>query len=249
MKKHEGKLVGILGTIIVHLIAAIIFMSFQIRSLKIEPSDEFVVEFAPVEESAAKEEMIELPATTVERILKGDAEMLNIARNLANKSPEKIDPADYIDKVKDELIKNGKLGVDNYIDEQKKLLKTNDDEKIAFKNDSSKLRENEKPSESQKMAANYKGPTRIYYDLAGRNHLYLPIPIYKCEGSGMVVLSIDVNQKGEVEKALVISAQSSTSDPCLIETAVKTALVSRFNPDARAPKIQTGTLSYQFVAQ
>lgn len=249
MKKHDGKLVAILGTIIVHLIAAIIFMSLQIRSLKIELSNEFVIEFAPVEESVVKEEMIELPATTVERILKGDDEMLNIARNLANKTPEKINPADYIDKVKDELIKSGKLGVDNYIDEQKKLLENKDAEKLAFKNDSSKLRENEKPSELQKMEANYKGPTRIYYDLAGRNHLYLPIPIYKCEGSGMVVLSIDVNQKGKVEKALVISAQSSTSDACLIETAVKTALVSRFNPDARAPEIQTGTLSYQFVAQ
>ncbi len=29
--------------------------------------------------------------------------------------------ADYIDKVKDELIKSGKLGKDNFIDEQKKL--------------------------------------------------------------------------------------------------------------------------------
>ena len=46
--------------------------------------------------------------------------MLNIARNLANKSEEKINPSDYIDKVKDELIKEGKLGRDNYIDEQKR---------------------------------------------------------------------------------------------------------------------------------
>ena len=60
MKKHDGKLVAILGTIIVHLIAGIIFMSLQIRSLKIELSNEFVIEFAPVEESVVKEEMIEL---------------------------------------------------------------------------------------------------------------------------------------------------------------------------------------------
>ena len=33
MKKYEGKLAGILGTVIIHLIAAIIFMSFQLRSL------------------------------------------------------------------------------------------------------------------------------------------------------------------------------------------------------------------------
>ena len=68
-----------------------------------------------------KDKLIELPATTVEKILQGDEEMLNIARNLANKGDPKINQADYIDMVKEELIKSGKLGRDNYIDEQKRL--------------------------------------------------------------------------------------------------------------------------------
>ena len=50
MKKYEGRLVGILGTVIIHLIAGIIFMSFQIKSLQRDMSDEFEVEFAPVDE-------------------------------------------------------------------------------------------------------------------------------------------------------------------------------------------------------
>jgi hypothetical protein len=247
MRKYEGRLVGILGTVIFHLIAAIIFMSFQLRSLKIDLSDEFTVEFAQVEESEAKEKLIELPTSKIERILQGDDEMLNIARNLANKPDEKIDPADYIDMVKDELIKDGKLGTDNYIDEQKRLNEMNGEEKLAFDD---KANETVKePTESQKMAANYQGPTRIYYDLAGRTHTYLPIPVYKCQGSGQIVLSIKVNQKGLVEEARIIETESTTSDLCLSETAVNTALISRFNPDINSPKLQTGTLTYQFVAQ
>lgn len=250
MKKYEGKLVGILGTVIIHLIAGIVFMSFQIQSLKSDISAEYEVELAADMESVTKKEnLIALPATTVERIFQGDEEMLNIARNLANKSEEKINPADYIDRVKEELIKSGKLGIDNYIDEQKKTAEMKADSKFSIENDTAGKNQNEKPKESQKMAANYKGPTRIYYDLAGRNHMYLPIPIYKCQGSGKVVLSIDVNQEGIVEKALIIVKESTTSDPCLIETAVTTALISRFNPDVNSPKIQTGTLSYHFVAQ
>ena len=249
MRKYEGRLVGILGTVIIHLIAAIIFMSFQITSLQRDFSDAFEVEFAPVKESEIKEKMIELPATTIEKILQGDEEMLNIARNLANKSEEKIDPSDYIDMVKEELIKSGKLGIDNYIDEQKRFDEMNADEKLAFKNEAAEKDEGDKPKESQEMAANYKGPTRIYYDLPGRTHRYLPIPIYKCQGSGKVVLSIEVNQKGIVEKALIIANESTTSDPCLIETAVTTAIISRFNSDINSQKIQTGTLSYHFVAQ
>ena len=134
--------------------------------------------------------------------------MLNIARNLSNVSEQKINPDDYIDKVKEELIKSGKLGRDNYIDEQTKMAQSAGDEINLIKNDTLGKNVKEKPEESQKMAANYKGPTRIYYDLPGRIHSYLPIPIYLCQSSGKVVLAIEVNQKGEVEKAQIIERKA-----------------------------------------
>ncbi len=248
---NEGKMAGILGTVIIHLIAAIIFMSFQLSSLSKEMKDIFQVEITPEDElpPEKKDKQIELPGTTVEKILQGDQELLNIARNLANKGDPRINQADYIDKVKEELIKSGKLGKDNFIDEQKKLDAMKEEEKLMAHQKDTSARKIDKPDKSQEMAANYKGPTRIYYNLPGRVHTYLPIPIYKCQGDGKVVLSITVSQKGIVEKAVIIESESTTADPCLIETAVSTALDSRFNSDINFPKIQTGTLSYQFVAQ
>jgi len=250
MRENKCKLAGILGTIIIHLVAGIIFMSLQLRSLQKKMVAEYVVELAPAPEPAPKKEKtIEVPVTSVEKVLKGDEEMLNIARNLSSKSEEKINASDYIDKVKEELIKSGKLGVDNYIDEQKKVNETKGDENLAIEKDTVGQKVKVKPSQSQEMAANFKGPTRIFYDLFGRNHLYLPIPIYKCEGSGKVVLSIEVDQNGIVQKAQIVDRESTASDPCLIETAINTALISRFNPDANSPRIQIGMLTYQFVAQ
>jgi hypothetical protein len=251
MKKYEGKLVGILGTVIMHLIAAIIFMSFQISSLHNEMKDVFQVEFAPEEliKTENNDKLIVLPATTVEKVLQGDEEMLNIARNLANKGDPKINPDEYIDMVKEELIKSGMLGKDNYIDEQKRVASMKGEENISIGEKDTARYKMDKPDKSQEMAANYKGPTRIYYDLTGRTHTYLPIPIYKCQGEGKIEMSIQVNQKGIVEKVQVLENESTTSDPCLIETAVSTALISRFNSDINSPKIQTGTLSYHFVAQ
>ena len=248
MKNLRSKLVGILGTVIVHLIAAIIFMSFQIHKLKIDRSDEFIVEFTPVE-SDKEENLIKLPVSSIESIFQGDEEMLNIARNLARKPDVKIDPADYIDKVKEELIKSGQLGPDNYIDEQKRLLEQSKDEPLAYERDTDVQKKDDAEPDSREMASNYQGPTRIYYELIGRHHMYLPIPIYKCQGSGKVVLAILVNQRGIVEEAKIIETGSTASDPCLVETALKTALISRFNPDIKSPKIQTGTLTYHFVAQ
>lgn len=254
MKRNNGKLVGILGTLIIHLIAGIIFMLFQVSNLHKQNEQTYAVEFAPVQEEAPvpdvkKEEETKTP-TTVEKIFKGDNEMLNIARNMANKSDQKINAQDYIDMVKDEMIKNGQLGKDNYIDEQKRMKETgNGDEKIAMENEKPKSSKPEEPRQSQKLASNYSGPTRIYYNLAGRTHTYLPIPIYKCEGSGKVALTIEVAQKGEVISAKVLTSESTTSDPCLVETAVNAAMSSRFNGDVNAPRVQEGTLTYHFVAQ
>jgi hypothetical protein len=247
MRNYDGRVAGILGTVIIHLIAAIVFMLYQIGTLKKNITKEFNVEFVQVPEPDVKKKLVELPETRIERVLRGDNEMLNIARNLANKSDEKINPQDVIDKVKDELIKDGKLGTDNYIDEQKKLKEAPaEDVPVQKKNEAVK---EIKPRESQVMEANYKGPTRIYYNLEKRVHTYLPIPIYKCEGSGKIELSITVNQQGIVEEAKVIESNSTATDPCLSETAVSTALISRFNADINSPKIQTGTLTYEFVAQ
>lgn len=251
MRKYNGKIVGILGTVIIHLLAAIIFMSFQLQGLKTKEKQiqKFEIEFAAIEEKKVAEKPIELPPTSVENILHDDAEMLNIARNLSSKSEEKVDAKDYIDKVKEELIESGKLGTDNYLDRQKGNTQMTEDDQFILEKKEEKEKQKEKENDSQKMAANYRGPTRIYYDLQGRNHTYLPIPIYKCQGSGKVVLIIEVNQKGNVENASIMEGESTAKDECLIETAVSTALVSRFEPNLNAPKIQKGTLTYIFVAQ
>ena len=147
------------------------------------------------------------------------------------------------------MIKNGQLGKDNYIDEQKKAKEKIQDGNIAIEKKEENIKDNDKQKDSQQMAANYAGPTRIYYNLPGRTHTYLPIPIYKCEGSGKAVLTIEVNPKGIVLSAKIVITESTTTDPCLIETAINSAIISRFNPDVNAQKIQTGTLTYLFVAQ
>lgn len=247
LRNDKGRLAGLLGALIIHLIVGIIFMLFKIGSLKIEDNELITVEFEEIINPENNEEMITLPATSIEKILQDDPEMMNIARNLSSKSEQTINRQDYIDMVKEELIKKGQLGEDNFIDEQKKQPETGDEE-LAMEQEKPKIRE-DKLKEAQEMAANYKGPTRIYYDLGGRNHLYLPIPIYKCQGSGKVALYIWVNQKGFVEDAKVIPGESTTNDPCLLETAVSTARISKFAPDIKAPKSQKGRLTYHFVAQ
>jgi len=250
MKKYDGRLVATLGAVIIHLIAGIVFMIVQIGSLNTkEISREYQIALEEPEQTT-KDETRALPGNiTVEQVLRGDQELLNIARNLANQADVKIDRDDYIDKVKEELIESGKLGADNYIDEQKKQKNERSEDALSLEEKGKKADDDQKIKDSQEMASKYSGPTRIYYNLTGRTHTYLPIPIYKCEGAGKVVLTIEVNPKGLVTSASVIESESTTSDQCLVETAVNSAMISRFNPDVKAVKNQTGTLTFHFVAQ
>ncbi|MEZ5001036.1 MAG: TonB family protein [Bacteroidales bacterium] len=244
-RKYEGKLVGILGTIIIHLIGAIIFMSVKLSSVYHEKSSEFLVEFQP-ETKFVEDEVVEVPKT-LEQLFAEDDRYRDIIRNISNPPDVNIDPEEYVDRVKEELIASGLLGEDNFIDEQKNHVEEMDSGDTAMEKS-----EEEKDDEnvtSNELASLYQGPTRIYYELPGRHHLRLPIPIYKCEGSGIVVLNILVNQRGDVVEFRIDPSASTTADQCLVDAATEAVRNTRFNPDDSADTRQPGTITFHFVAQ
>jgi hypothetical protein len=258
MEKTDGRLVGIFGTVIIHLIVGIIIMAFKISELHVKANLildlELLTEFENRNNNSNNEELRlhEASGTTIERALQGDAELINIARNLARTPDATISREDYIDMVKDELIRSGQLGADNYIDQQRGNGRSSNNENFVPVSSSTTTvpvrNETRETSDREVATVNYRGPTRIEYDLGGREHTYIHTPIYKCQGAGIITLRIEVNQRGNVEKATVLTRESST-DLCLVETAISSALASRFSSDINAPKIQTGTLMFQFVAQ
>lgn len=247
MKRHEGKIAGLIGTIIIHLIVAIIFMSAKLSSVYREKQSEFLVEFQPDKEFI-EDDVVEVPVT-LEELFEGDDRFTDIIRNIASQEGIEIDKEDYINRVKEEMIAEGKLDEDNFIDRQNRILEEMDEGDTAFDSaggDSLNLTDKLTANE---LAASYDGPTRVYYNLPGRYHLELPIPIYKCENAGIVVINITVNPSGEITDFSYNETESSTTSACLYEAAVNAIKRSRFNPEPTAPRKQEGTVTYQFVAQ
>ena len=95
----------------------------------------------------------------------------------------------------------------------------------------------------------YRGPTSLSYELAGRTHISMPIPVYMCKGSGVVSVSIVVNPRGTVTSASVISSQTSDGSDCFTDAALTAARASRFNTDQNAADKQKGTITYTFLPQ
>ena len=95
----------------------------------------------------------------------------------------------------------------------------------------------------------YEGPTNIYFSLEGRKITKLIVPVYKCESAGLVQLDIRVNRRGRVEFVALDNATSTTKDPCLVEAAKDAARRTLFNFAAGAPMLQSGSITFRFVAQ
>jgi TonB family protein len=164
------------------------------------------------------------------------------------KKDENIDIKKYIDRVKEEMIKEGKLDKDNYIDEQHRL-------EAEMEKELSRplpLKEEEKAGDSLSKAAleaaKYAGPTRVKYYLKDRYARHLDIPIYKCEDAGTVVLNIIVDREGRVISATVDNEKSAPGT-CMRETALRSARKSYFNVAPGAPEKQSGTITFYFVPQ
>jgi TonB family protein len=243
MKRYEGKLAGIIGTIIIHLLVGIMFFTVKLYSLRLDLEKEYILVLEESEDQTAEED-ISLPAD--DPAGKPDIDMMirNIARNLANQENPVLDPAEYQDRVKEEMIKTGLLTEDNFIDDWKKKIS----EEIATIPAEPK-KELSGEDKEEREPENYQGPTRVYYNLTGRYHRHLPVPVYKCKGEGKVTVEIDVDQNGNVTAARIVASGSSTKDLCLIETAVNSSLASKFNINPASPKNQTGTITFHFVSQ
>lgn len=94
----------------------------------------------------------------------------------------------------------------------------------------------------------YTGPSVLSYSMEGRKGSYLPIPAYKCIGSGEVTVILAIDPNGKVLQAK-IQDDISSSDKCLREYALKAASQSRFSKKSDAPARQLGNIVYKFIAQ
>jgi len=241
IQKH---IYGILGTIIVHLLLAILFMLIKLSTTYQERQEAIIIDF---ESTPEEPEIIEVEVPDrIAEMYNNEEFWTNIARNLSSQTEEEFDIEDYIDKIKQELMESGEISEQNYLDELRQRL---EEGTHAGETEFRDLEDSKEEITANEMAAAYSGPTRIYYVLEGRTHRYLPLPIYKCEGSGKVVLYIVVDQRGFVLSAEVIQEESSTDDYCLHDMAKDAALRTRFNLDLSAPARQEGLITYHFVAQ
>jgi len=234
--------VGILGTIAFHLILLIAFLLIEIHSYQKIHELDIVLDFA--EETEEAEPLDEEPDETREeyltRLVEQQLRQSNQAVNIS-KLEEELSTENYVEEVMNELED----------ERSEEWLKQQDElQKILSQDDIVPVKPEPDQNEHEKE---FSGPTNISYEFLSppydRKSLRLIVPVYKCQGYGIVEVKITVNNSGEVTsaKANVIEA---TEDPaCLAEVAERFALQSTFKADFGAPSSHEGKIVYSFVAQ
>lgn len=121
--------------------------------------------------------------------------------------------------------------------------------KITFEKEEIEREMKDTIEETEPQTVFYVGKSRVEYFLAERYRVALPIPVYQCEGGGLVEVAIDVNKKGVVVSAEVIKKRSKSASDCMHEAALQAALASVFSERPEAPEIQKGRIVYKFAPQ
>lgn len=233
---------GIMGTVIFHLLLAIFLLSMEISKINVHEEMEIVVE-APDPEEIQKQKEIEQQqeeirqksaADEVEKMLRSIAVNENAPREKENRE---ADVQKYVEEIMKEL------------EEEGSAAKYRAQRDQHYKQDSLQHQRDRREQELDSLKSTfYSGESSVSYNLKERYARFLPIPVFKCEFGGKVVVEITVNRKGVVQKAVVIEAQSH-QDNCLWKVAVDAAERSRFNEKPTAPDLQKGTITYNFVKQ
>jgi hypothetical protein len=241
--------VGLLGTIVFHLLVLLFVIALRLNPVK-NIKDKIYLEFQEPPTAANTD-----PAKLVQEILKkADAKTISHSQDNRATTVRNVAVNSNLDKLTDKLV-DDKFGKSNPVYEEARRLaeRMQANQQLykksqeADKTPSSQQRQNGSGSARSSSEKAYKGASVLSYSVEGRQGTYLPVPAYLCEGGGDVVVNIVVNQRGIVMNA-AISARTTASE-CLFAEALKAAKCSRFTMDEKSPAAQKGSITYRFVAQ
>ena len=240
LKEHRH---GVMGTVIFHLVLAIFLVCVGISRLDSQQRMEIEIDMPEPEivqqkqeEQKKKEQILQQSADEeVNEMFPSLAVNEDAVKKNAETQPhERVE--EYIEQIQEEI--DSDYGGRYRANKNK-----------HYKEDSIRVQRDKKERMLDSLQSTvYVGKSSVSYNIKGRYKTYLPIPVYKCEFGGKIVVAVVVNRQGRVIKAEVVDAESNKDDS-LREVAVDAALKSEFNVDEKAPERQTGTITYNFVKQ
>jgi hypothetical protein len=240
-KFFRENLVAILYTVIIHLVILIVLIFLKVEGLKNQQEPGIALEYEEksVEERLADEE-VEVPAEWLEEVLRQRELSSNRAVNLNQQDQlsKDISTSDYVKDLLDQIEEARNQEDREKLEELQAILATAD---------------YVPPSDTEEEKGAYSGPTTITYEFKekplDRGKVDLTVPVYRCEGSGVVRVEVFVAPDGHVPEAKVLEPIIGSDRICFSDAALAAAYSSQFRIELNAPERQRGIITYTFIAQ
>ena len=238
---------GILGTILFHLVVIFVCLACKVAENQQDNQESYVLidpsEFDGEDEQTTAEDVGKDVDEQIEQFFEnlpnaGASYSGTTSSTVPNSSGSTMSQADLQAKYEDQFLRE-KYG-DNYDDVQNRTY----EDYI----DPSRMETYQSDNKSRNVVTS--GPALVYADPDNkqREASYLHVPVYTCEGSGVVVVRISIASSGKVTSAEVVSKDLTSDEECLSNAARNSALKSLFSRISGG-KAEGGKITYKFVRQ
>lgn len=249
----ETNLNAVLVTVLIHLVILFIFLLVQLQPPKQQVEAVIIMDPENLEEMEKFFEAQEEVDKRMEELAQARNLSLDDIRNLASNNL----PPDHAWESESQKLSAEELQK-QYEDELRREMYGEDYEEINQRLNEEVEREEydyspgASDSDEQKQGNQeyYSGPALVKVELEDQNrgHVYIDIPVFVCRGTGIIVVSIEINEYGQVKKAQINSASASIDEDCMKEEAMRAAKSSIFSIN-QGKKTSKGTITYQFIEQ
>jgi len=265
MEINKNKIFGIIGTIIFHLIVLFLLFHFCLSTPLPLPSEEGVE--VNVGNSEQGMGIVQKKLVSVKKVIPKAKPKPVVSKNKEEFITQNTEEAPVIKKsvkkkkTKKPVKKTPKKTVEKTPPKPKVntralyhgIKKTKGEGETNKAGDQGKLygKPNAKSHDSTGGAGNgisgSGNGNGISFNLNGRKSVILPKPTYNSMEQGRIVVNIWVNRKGEVTKVIAGARGTNISDLKMWKLVEKAALKAKFSPNPKAPEIQKGTITYNFI--
>lgn len=242
-KFFKDNLVSILYTLIFHLVILIVFIFAKVDGLKNGKELGIELEFEERSlEDILAEDTEEVPAEWLEQVMRLRELSSNRAVNLnaENEFSEDISTDSYVQDLLDQIEQARNEEDKEKLEELQAILAAADYVPPVAENEEDETGE-------------YAGPTTITYEFLdeprSRGKVHLTIPVYRCQGSGVVRVEVTVAPDGSVRTAEIKAPIEGNDQVCFGDAALAAAQSSRFRIALNGPTKQRALITYTFIAQ
>jgi protein TonB len=241
---------GLIGTILVHLLLLLMFLSFGMTYQDPpEPNEgSMMINFGTSDEGSGEVEAEEATSTPTENVTPTENTNASAAEEQVLTQNSTEAPVINSSETQLEEIKQEEEAASQ---ELLDVLTAANDAKSNSENgnqgDSGNPGNQGDPNGSPKTNGNSTSGNDIGFDLVGRGKVSFKKPENPTQEDGTVVVDIWVNKSGKVVRAKTGARGSSTTNPILQKKAEEAAYKARFKKDEDAPFEQKGTMTFVFI--